>query len=83
MSKTIILGDEYDKDLKKRLIDKLKSIGAKPLSIDWGVAGSQELDSLSVQLNGEVIVVEAETFVGLSISGSDELVDEIARMVTT
>lgn len=81
MSKTIILGDEYDADLKSRLIDKLKSIGAEPVSTDWGVAGSQELDSLSVQLRGEIVVIEAETFVGLSISGSDELVDEIARMI--
>lgn len=82
MSKTIILGDEYDDDLKNRLIEKLKSIGATPLSTDWGVAGSQELDSLSVQLRGEIIVIEAETFVGLSISGSDGLVDEIARIIT-
>ena len=82
MSKTIMLGDEYDDDLKNRLIDKLKLIGATPQLADWGVAGSQELASLSVQLRGEIIVIEVETFVGLSISGSDELIDEIASMVT-
>jgi hypothetical protein len=82
MLKTIILGDEFDEKLKYRLIDKLKSMGANPLSSDWGIAGSQELDSLSVQIGGDVVNIESETFVGLSISGRDALVDEIARMVT-
>lgn len=78
MRKTIILGDEFDQNLKARLIDKLKSMGAIPLSSDWSVAGSQELASLSVRLQNEVIDIVSETFVGLSISGADKIVDEIA-----
>lgn len=81
MVKTAILGDEFDDDLKARLIEILKSLGAKPLSSDWSVAGSQELASLSVNFKGEILDIESETFVGLSISGPDELVDEIALSI--
>jgi hypothetical protein len=81
MTKTIILGDEFDDVLKDRLINKLKLLGAIPLSSDWSVAGSQELSSLSVRLGNEVIEIASETFIGLSISGPDELVDEIAAFL--
>lgn len=82
MSKTVILGDEYDDAIKRRLMTKLRDLGATPLSSDWGVAGSQELDSLSVELQGEIISVQSETFVGLSISGPHALVDKIARLIS-
>jgi len=83
VSKTVILGDEYDDDLRDRLIDCLKSMGAIPVSSDWGVAGSQEIDSMSVRLHNEVIDIEVETFVGLSISGPDNLVDEIVGLIVS
>jgi hypothetical protein len=63
------------------LIEKLKFLGAVHLSSDWGVAGSQELETMSIQLRGDVVIIEAETYVGLSISGPDVLVDEITRLV--
>ena len=79
MTKTIVLGDEFDDGLKDRLVAKLKWLGAKPLSSDWSVVGSQELARLSVSLKDQVIRIESETFAGLSISGPDELVDEIVH----
>jgi hypothetical protein len=81
MGKTVILGNEYDDDLKSRLIDKLKEMGANPVSSDWGVAGSQEVESLSVRLRDQIVEIESETFVGLSIFGPEELVDEIASLL--
>lgn len=81
MTKTATLGDEFDADLKTRLVEKMKALGAKPVSSQWSVAGSQELNSFSVTLEGEVLDIVSETYVGLSISGPDELVDEIAGWV--
>lgn len=81
MGKTIVLGDEFDDELKVHLIEKLKSLGAKSLSSDWSLSGSQELNSLSVELRDAVLDIVSETFVGLSVSGPDELVDEVAKAV--
>lgn len=77
MAKTIILGNEFDESHKSRLIEILKSLGAIPLSSDWTVVGSQELTSFAVSLRAEVLKAESETYIGLSISGPDTLVDEI------
>lgn len=82
MTKTIVLGDEYDEKLKSKLIENLRIIGATPVKSDWKLAGSQELMSLSVSLRGEVVVIESETYVGLSISGPDNLIDEIVLLVS-
>ncbi|MBK1865282.1 hypothetical protein [Taklimakanibacter albus] len=77
VAKTIMLGKEYDEELKARLVATLISLGAVHLSSDWAVAGSQELAGFSVSLSGEILKVESETYVGLSIFGPAELVDEI------
>ena len=82
MSKLIILGDEYDEDLKNRLLNYLRSINAKPLSTDFCLAGSQELIWLSVEIGEEIVVIECETFTGLSVSGPTDLVEKISAMVT-
>lgn len=79
MEKTIILGCEHDEKLQARLVAELKSAGAILLSSDWAVAGSQELASISVKLRGEILKMKSETYVGLSISGPADLVDEIVR----
>lgn len=78
MQKTIVLGDEFDDDLKSHLIEKLKDMGANPVSSDWGMVGSQEMEFLAIRLHDQIVEIESETFVGLSISGPDEIVDEIA-----
>lgn len=77
VTKTVALGAEFDEALKGHLIERLKSLGAMPLSADWSLVGSQELNRLSVGFKGEVLSIESETFIGLSISGPEELVDEI------
>ena len=81
MVKTVILGDEYDDGLKEKLIDYLRNIGAVPLSSDWSIVGSQELSELSVSVDGQILDISAETFIGLSISGPDKLVDKIYSTV--
>ena len=83
MTKTVVLGDEFDDALRARLLGKLKYLGGIPMGADWAMAGSQEIDTLKVRLEGGDIDVESETFVGLSITGPDKLVDEIAASMAT
>lgn len=79
--KTLILGAEYDDNLRGVLRNVLKRLGAKGLAHDWGVAGSQELETVEVLVGVDTVIIEAETFVGLSISGPVEIVERIQAMV--
>jgi len=47
----------------------------------WGVAGSQEVVRLEVAVAGQTVMVEAETYMGLSIAAPPELVRRIAELV--
>lgn len=77
MTKTVILGDEYDDDLRGRLMAVLRDRGAGLLDGSWDLAGSQELESCRLRLDGAEVTVEAETYVGLSLTGPPALVDAI------
>lgn len=81
MDKTIILGREHDQALREILRGVLVRLGAVGLSHDWAVGGSQEIETSEVQLAGERIVLEAETYIGLSIRGRSEIVDRIHALV--
>jgi hypothetical protein len=81
LSKTVVLGREYDRDLRDVVIGVLREQGATSRDSSWGVAGSQELATLEADLDGHTIVVEAETYIGLSITGEADLVDRLAALV--
>lgn len=77
MTKTVILGDEYDAGLRERLFAVLRGLGADIADGDWALGGSQEVETVRVRLNGAELTVEAETYVGLSLTGPDDDVDRI------
>ncbi len=79
--KTLILGPEYDNALREALHSVLARLGAKDLAHDWSVGGSQELETAEVQVGAKCVIIEAETFIGLSIRGPVELVERIRSMV--
>jgi hypothetical protein len=78
---TAVLGDEFDDDLRKRLGEVLKTLGAMFSDRGWGLGGSQEIETVSVEIAGKRIVVESETYVGLSVSGERSLVEKIVALV--
>lgn len=78
---TIVLGGEYDAGLRARLLEVLQDRGATPLRTSWALAGSQELAVFKVRIGQEIVTIEAETYVGLSISGNPALVRQIADEV--
>ena len=79
MTTTVVLGAEYDGDLREALKSVLKAHGALVVDSAWGVGGSQELETLTVELDGHTLIVEAETYMGLKITGDDRLVAEIVE----
>ena len=78
----IILGDEYDEVLREVLMTVLKQMGGRPQSKEWGLGGSQEFRTLKVGIRNCDLLVESETYIGLSITGDEALVEEIAAAVT-
>jgi hypothetical protein len=79
--KTVVLGDEYDSELRAALVHTLRSLGAIAADQWQGISGSQELESLTALVGGEEVKVEAETYIGLSLTGSAAVVDKIAMLV--
>jgi hypothetical protein len=78
-TKKINLGDEFDADLLKRLVEALKKLGGATRHLEKGIAGSQELNVWKLNVLGHEITVERETYIGLSIFGLSEIVDKIAE----
>ena len=77
---TVVLGDEFDNVLREKLINILRVLGAKNLvEAERLLAGSQEIEELDVYVESNLIHVEAETYIGLSITGPESIVKDIQR----
>jgi hypothetical protein len=81
MTKTIVLGDEHDSHLRSILGKVMRDMDAKTLEEKWGVGGSQEVETVKLELRGKIIVLESETYIGLSITGDEHDLDEVAKQV--
>ena len=79
LEKTVVLGTEYDDELRDALRDVLIEMGGNVQGSEWTMGGSQELDSAAVRFGEELIIVESETYVGLSITGPEDLVNRIEQ----
>ena len=75
---TIVLGKEFDPAVWKRARKALRSIGARRDSSDWAVAGSQEISREEWRAGDARLILEGETYVGLSLTGPDEQVAAVA-----
>ena len=78
---TICLGDEYDDALREAVVAILQEMGAVIMGHTRGMAGSQELEVVRASIEGRTLIIEAETYTGLSVKGEQVLVEEIARRV--
>jgi hypothetical protein len=75
----VVLGDEFDEDLRKKLGSVLKALGGKKISDEYGIGGSQELSEVIVVIGEARIVIESETYMGLSISGPEAVIQQICE----
>jgi len=72
-----IVGSEADLNLFHKLGKALKSCGYL-MSEEWsGVGGSQEIAHWELSSPKGTLVVESETYIGLSVQGPKNLVQEI------
>jgi hypothetical protein len=78
---TSILGPEYDRDTRESLKEVLAELGGNVSFHHRGVAGSQELEDASVLINGRQLLIESETYIGLSITGDEDLVTAVRAKV--
>jgi len=81
MTVTVILGPEYDQHLRVTVMEVMRELDASIESRNWSVAGSQEIETVQAQLYGNAITIEAETYIGLSITGEENMIDEISKRV--
>lgn len=77
------IGDEYDDELLAALRAVLIRNSAAIVNQSWGIGGSQQLESTQVILEGQELLIECETFIGITISGPEEIVNRIADQVAT
>ncbi|MFH0888541.1 MAG: hypothetical protein V1871_04965 [Planctomycetota bacterium] len=80
-NETIILGKEYDDKLRDAVRATMREFGGKIIDKTWGVGGSQEVERVKSIVEGKTVVIEAETYIGLSINGDSILVQRIAARV--
>jgi len=79
--KVLRLGDEWDEDLRCAVRNALIALDAKVSGADSGIVGSQELQLLDVWIDGHAVRVESETYIGLSVSGPEDIVEKIRALV--
>ena len=77
---TLILGAEHDRKVKRAATWALRKIGARRKRGWLGFAGSQEIAHTEWKIGRETLVLEAETFLGLTLSGPDEIVDRVESL---
>jgi len=65
-----VVGPEYDDALLARLKKVLQQLGYKSQDKWHGVGGSQDIWHWEVVSEGEVLIIESETYMGLSVAGS-------------
>ena len=78
---TVNLGAEYEQDAIEAANWVLREIGASPKNNSWALAGSQEITRFEWQRGPDALVLETETYMGLTLSGPDEIVRLVAALV--
>lgn len=74
---------DVTREMDAKLLDQnwVVAGGAKTRNEKWGVAGSIELETVTLELRGTTVVLESETHSGLSITGDEHDVDDIAERI--
>ena len=78
---TEIVGDEYDEKVWASLKSAIQELNGKVIDEQSALAGSQELNRFEVDIEGDKVEIESETYIGVSISGSFELIKRIREMM--
>lgn len=77
----VLIGDEADDALFEKLSAAVCSLGGSIKNSDWALGGSQEIITYKIALPQGNLEAVAETYIGLSLRGSEELVSMLAKSV--
>ena len=69
-----------DQPLFAAALGALREMGAKRKRHWWGVGGSQEITHEEWKTKRGTLILEAETYIGLTVSGPDDLVAELVGL---
>lgn len=79
--KTVVIGAEYDDDLRDVLSRVLRQAGAERKGHHQAAVGSQEIETWWYRIGRHRLKVEAETYIGLSLRGPAPLIEQLAAAV--
>lgn len=68
-----------DKATRRRLKVALRKAGARRVGHWWGLGGSQEITRWTFAVGDAHLTVEAETYIGLTLSGEGAAVAAVTR----
>jgi hypothetical protein len=68
-----------DDATRRRLKAALRKAGARRVGHWWGLGGSQEITRWTFVVDGGRLEIEAETYIGLSLSGDEEAIACVTR----
>ena len=78
---TKVIGEEYDTNLIKKLKLVLINNNTVFLNREWSLVGSQELQEFEILYKGEQLKIEIETYIGISLIGSQNMIDDITDQI--
>lgn len=68
-----------DRRTRKHLLAALRKAGARRVGKWWGLGGSQEITAWTFDVAGGRLVVEAETYIGLTLTGDQAAISAVTR----
>lgn len=80
-NQSIALGESNDDELRDAIRETLRDWPGQIVSHWRGVAGSVELERLVVELGGDQVLVEAENYEGITLTGPTLLVTALSAEI--
>ena len=77
----MLLGSEADSALFERLCVVVHSLGGSISETEWGLGGSQVVATYAIVLPDGTLEAVTETYVGLSLRGTNEPVKRLSSLV--
>ena len=81
MAKTICLGQEFDPELRSSLRSVLEEYGVTGEEGWWAVGAPDRATRAELITAGRILVLESDTYVGLTLTGEGAFVDEVSERV--
>jgi len=75
-TKEILLSENPESGIKIKVERALKALSAKKLDRFWGVGGSQEISQLLVLIDGRELLLQEETYIGLTAMSDEMTLDK-------